>query len=215
MSYSDLFKLVIPSTNVSEDGSGPDCPPQIQDMLESAMLRQRNIIQSEILDFTRKKQEELRLWRDRARRQARTIASLARQPSKNPPVIAPTNAAVSINVLNPKMASSNSELFQKSPVTHYTQPEASPLAAASLTRDYYDRAATPSPPPKVTPPPIPLSSSLKSPGSANFSKPVKRVMFQEPPDVEEQSDADDDAEIQKPSIPYLAPMEPTISVDGN
>jgi len=208
-----------PAKDVGDDAAAPNYPPQIQEALESAVEQQRNAIQQQINDFTATKKQEFIAWRETARIQAKELAAVAASTVKAPSSSLTPSAAVPINSpVQPKPPPQNSVLFQKSPVPQYSHPGASPLAAASLTQSFPNRPLIPpSPPTKEKTPPIPLSSSLKSPGSANYSKPVKRVMFQDPPD-EAQSDAEDEdlfeEESQHPEIPSLTNSDATISVDG-
>lgn len=188
----------------------PTYPRQVQDILESAIPRQRAAVQAEILEFTRRKKEEFRTWLDQVRKEADALAGIVPTP---PLETSPASVEQAISISRPD-AQTNSDLFQKSPIGQYTHPGASPLAAASLTPSFSDPLKTPSPPSKITLPPVPLSSSLKSPGSLNQSKTVKRVMFQDLPD-EAPSDADDEIPIREVSAPDISPREPIISVDGN
>lgn len=204
--------MVIPTINNSDDSGPTDFPPEIQLILDTAVQRQRNVTQAQIAEFRTAKQEEFKSWREQARKQAIIIARIAETAAKttlptfNPPVTITSNQA--------KMIPNGSELFPKSPVSQYAHPGASPLAVASLTRSRSEQPPAPSPPlAKITPPPIPLSSSLKSPASASTSKPVKRVMFQDPPDDELHSDVEE-TQIDETSVPAPPNGEPTISVDG-
>jgi hypothetical protein len=205
--------MVVPSTKEVDDDATPEYPPQIQETLESAVLRRKATIQTQITDFTAEKRQEFKSWRDQARKQAKIIATVASSSSKPPPPSPIPNTALVMPATRP-VTSPNKELFQKSPLSSYSHPGASPLAAASLTRSYSEQKPLPPSPPlhKITPPPIPLSSSLKSPGNHSFGKPVKRVMFQDPPDDTAQSDIEE--EIQETPIPTLPPSSATISVDG-
>jgi hypothetical protein len=203
--------MVIPPMKDFDDAVAGDYPSQIQHLLDSAIQRQRHQMDAQVADFTAKKKQEFKSWRAQAREHARAIAKLA-VPSKRSPQTSP-KSGVTINTPKQATRSSGSELFEKSPVVSYSHPGASPLAAASSTRSVPDRPATPSPPPvKVVPPPIPLSSSLKSPGSSNFAKPIKRVMFQDPPEDEIPSDVDYTA--HDTSQPIIPSTESAISVDG-
>ena len=211
--------MVLPAVNIQDDAS-PDLPPEVQHTLESAVQKQKAITQTQISEFTSEKKQEFKHWREQARKQARIIAKLAETvspagSSSSPSPSKDSAAPLAIPRTSNSTVKQTSELFQKSPVIQHAHPGASPLAAASLTRSQSARASTPSPPPaKVVSPPAPLSSSLKSPSSTNYSKPVKRVMFQEPPDVEVQSDAEDDRPVVGIDIPTSLDIEPVISVDG-
>jgi len=211
--------MVLPAANIPEDAS-PDLPPEIQHTLESAVQKQRAITQSQISEFTSEKKQEFKHWREQARKQAQIIAKLAEtvSPAGSSSSLSPSKDSAKPLAIPPASNSSGkqtSELFQKSPVIQHTHPGASPLAAASLTRSQSARASTPSPPPaKIVTPPVPLSSSLKSPLSTNYSKPVKRVMFQEPPDMEVQSEAEEELPAVAIDIPTSLDIEPVISVDG-
>ena len=211
--------MVLPAVNMQDDASA-DLPPEVQHTLESAVQRQRAITQSQIAEFTSEKKQEFKHWREQARNQAQIIAKLAE-------TVSPAGSSSSLSTSKdsatplpiPPISNSSvkqaSGLFQKSPVIQHAHPGASPLAAASLTRSQSARASTPSPPPaKVFTPPVPLSSSLKSPSSTNYSKPVKRVMFQEPPDMEVQSDTEEELPAVAIDIPASLDIEPVISVDG-
>ena len=202
--------MVIPNQD-SDESLSAEVPPEIQQTLDSAIQRQRNIIQSQINDFTTQKRQEFKLWQDEARKQATIIARIATpgfgfsHPSLRGTLSIP---------LAPKSTAQTTELFQKSPVSQYSHPSASPLAAASLSRSQSEQPLSTSPPlSKITPPPIPLSSSLKSPGSSNLPKPVKRVMFQVPQDEEAPSEAEE-PQIDEIEIPSPPAVELTISVDG-
>jgi hypothetical protein len=212
--YSDVFHMVIPSGDDADTGLLPNIPPEIQLTLDSAIQQRWNMTQSLIMEFATEKRQEFKSWRERARRQASTIARISESISSASIPISPSSKAALTIIAPSKNEAQNIELFQKSPVTQYSHPGASPLAAASLTRSQSERPSSPPLPSKITTPPIPLSSSLKSPGSSNYSRPVKRVMFQDPPDEEVHSDIDevhvDDANISAPLS-----VEPTISVDGN
>lgn len=213
--------MVLPPTKDADADATTTYPPQIQETLDSAVERQKNLMQAQINEFTATKKQEFKTWREEARNQARLLANIAVSSFKPPSPSLTPSAAVRINspsqsIPNPQ----NSELFQKSPVSQYSHPGASPLAAASLTRSFQERPVLPpSPPQKEKTPPIPLSSSLKSPGSSNYSKPVKRVMFQDPPDDEAHSDADDEDVFEEaseePDIPSMSNSDATISVDGS
>jgi hypothetical protein len=201
--------MVVPSIGDSADNAAPEYPSQIQDTLDSAVQRQREITQTQISEYTERKKQEFRSWREQVRKQAKIIATIASTSSSNK---APTSPPPNAKVNSPNREVETSEYFRKSPVTVNSRPGASPLAAASLTRSYSDRRPSPSPsPPKVTSTPVPLSSSLKSPGSSNYQKTPKRVMFQDPVDDEPQSGAEKVEEIHIPSLPKL---EPSITVDG-
>jgi hypothetical protein len=209
-SYSDVFQMVIPPMTGFDEGVAGDYPSQVQHALDSALQRQRHHVEAEIADFTAARKQEFKSWRDQARRQARAIARLADMSRKTPPT-PPKSLTMNQSLTPVKLP--GAELFEKSPVIHYSHPGASPLAAASLTRSMSDVAAPATPPTtKVVLPSIPLSSSLKSPGSSNYSKPAKRVMFQDPLSDEVQSDVDDILEIV--DIPTLPTPERGISVDG-
>ena len=205
--------MVIPPINNSDDSVATDFPPEIQLTLDTATQRQRNVTQSQIAEFRTEKQQEFKSWREQARKQATIIARIAETAAKTTsPVF---NPPVTITSNQPKMTINGSELFPKSPVTQYAHPGASPLAAASLTRSQSEQPSAPSPPlAKITPPPIPLSSSLKSPASGSMSKPVKRVMFQEPPDDEVHSDVEEETQIDEIDVPAPPAGQPIISVDG-
>jgi len=205
--------MVIPTINNSDDSVASDFPPEIQLTLDTAVQRQRTVTQAQIAEFRTEKQQEFKSWREQARKQATIIARIAEtaakttSPTVNPPVTITSNQT--------KMTPNGSELFPKSPVSQYAHPGASPLAAASLTRSQSDPPAAPSPPlAKITPPPVPLSSSLKSPASASMSKPVKRVMFQEPPDDELHSDVEEETQIDEMDVPAPPTGQSIISVDG-
>jgi hypothetical protein len=206
--------MVIPSTKEVDDDATPDYPPQIQETLESAVLRRKATLQAQITDFTSEKRQEFKSWRDQARKQAKIIATVASSSSTPPPESPVPNTTLAKPTTRP-IVSPRLDLFQKSPLSSYSHPGASPLAAASLTRSYSEQTPIPPSPPlhKITPPPIPLSSSLKSPGNHSFGKPVKRVMFQDPPDDTAQSDIEE--ETQETPIPVLPLSSATISVDGN
>jgi hypothetical protein len=213
-----VFGVVLPKVKDADDDTDLSVPPQIQDTFEAAVDHKRDTIQAQINDFTATKKQEFKSWREEARKQAKLLASVATSVKKPPSVSLTPTAAVTINLPSqPKPSPQHSELFQKSPVSQYSHPGASPLAAASLTRSAPERPVLPpSPPAKEKTPPILLSSSLKSPGSSNYSKPVKRVMFQDPPD-EAQKDADEDSteeESDEPEIPSMSNSDATISVDG-
>jgi hypothetical protein len=211
--------MVLPAVNVQDDTSS-NLPPEIQHTLESAVQKQKVITQTQISAFTTEKNKEFKQWREQARKQARIIAKLAESVSSSASSFSPvkeSTAPLAIPTSPTSQSKQGSELFPKSPVIPYTHPGASPLAAASLTRSQSARASSPSPPPaKITPPPVPLSSSLKSPASANYSKPVKRVMFQDPPDFEVHSDAEEEGGVcvLGPEFPASVDTEPVISVDG-
>jgi hypothetical protein len=212
-----VFQMVIPPMNMQDDNRITDFPPEVQLTLESAVQRQRHVTHTQIADFATEKKQEFKSWRDEARKQAKIIANVANTVSKSPTFPSPVSKpALSISSAPPGPITETSNLFQKSPVTQHTHPEASPLAAASLTRSQSERPSSPSPPSsKVTSPPIPLSSSLKFPGSSNYSKPVKRVMFQDPPDEELHSDADTEIHSDAVDIPAISNREATISIDGS
>lgn len=212
--------MVIPPVNVQDDdATTTDFPPEIQLTLESAVQRQRHVTRTQITDFTTEKKQEFKSWKDQARKQAKIIATVVDTVSK--PSTSPSPASkspLSTSSTPSQSTSKTSDLFQKSPVTQHTHPEASPLAAASLARSQSERPSSPSPPPSasiVTPPPITLSSSLKCPGSSNYLKPVKRVMFQDPPDEEVHSDAETEIQADSIDIPTNSNTEAIISVDGN
>ena len=202
--------------NVQDDDRISDFPPEIQLTLESAVQRQRHVTQTQITDFRIEKTQEFKSWRDQARKQAKVIAKVAKAVSK--PSTSPSPASkspLSVPSTSSGSTTETSDLFHKSPVTQHTHPEASPLAVASLTQSQSERSSSPSPPSsKVTSPPIPLSSSLKFPGSSNYSKPVKRVMFQDPLD-EVHSDAGTEIHADAIDIPTNSNPEATISIDGN
>jgi hypothetical protein len=206
--------MMVPAIKEVDDDITPDYPAQIQETLDSAVSRRKATVQAQISDFTTEKRQEFKSWRDQARQQAKIIASVA-QPTRSPTPTPIPNTALVTSQQTPSTTSPRPDLFQKSPLSSFTHPGASPLAAASLTRSYSEQRPRPPSPPlyKITPPPIPLSSSLKSPGNHNFGKPAKRVMFQDPPDDTAQSDMED--EIQETTIPILPPPSATISVDGN
>ena len=214
-----MFGVVLPKTDDADEDVNTSVPPQIQDTFEAAVDQKRDTIQALINDFTATKKQEFKSWREEARKQAKLLASVASSPVKKLPShsLSPTPAVRISSPSQPKPSPQNSELFQKSPVSQYSHPGASPLAAASLTHSFQERPVIPpSPPAKQKTPPIPLSSSLKSPVSSNYSKPVKRVMFQDPPD-EAQTDVDEDLfeeESEEPDIPSLSNSDATISVDG-
>ena len=193
-----------------------DFPPEVELTLEAAVQRQRHVTQNLITDYTTEKRQEFKTWREEARKQAKMIAKVAENVSK--PALSPSStpkAALAIPPSQGEQPAQSTDLFQKSPVTQHTHSGTSPLAAVSLMRSQSERRSSPSPPSsKVTPPPIPLSSSLKFPGSSNYSKPVKRVMFQDPPDEEVQSDGEPEIHTDALNIPITASPEPTISVDG-
>lgn len=207
--YSDVFQMVIPTINNSDNTFSTDFPPEIQLTLDTATQRQRNVTQAQIAEFRTTKQQEFKSWREQARKQATIIARIAETATK-----AHTSSAfdpsVTITQNQPILTPNGSELFPKSPVTQYAHPGASPLAAASLTRSHSEQPSISPPLAKITPPPIPLSSSLKSPASTSMSKPVKRVMFQEPPDDEVHSDVEEETQIDIPAPPT---GDPIISVD--
>jgi hypothetical protein len=200
--------MVIPHVKDLDDGLATQFPLELEDTLESASQRQRQVIQAEINEFTARKRQEFKSWREQATKEAVMISRIVESISESPI----SNSALTITPANSKTKTNGAELFQKSPVTQYSHPGASPLAAASLTRSQSERLPTPSPPSKINPPPIPLSSSLKSPGSTNYSKPVKRVMFQDPPD--EEVEGPSDVEEVHTDYPSPSTLEPTISVDG-
>lgn len=210
--------MVLPALSVQDDAAS-ELPPEIQHTLESAVQKQKAITQTQISEFTSEKKQEFKNWREQARQQARIIAKLAETIAPpGPPPSSPSKdsaAPLAIPSSSNSKTKQTSDLFQKSPVIQHSHPGASPLAAASLTRSQSARASTPSPPTaKTTPPPVALSSSLKSPSSANYSKPVKRVMFQDPPDIEVHSDADEELPTTDIDIPDSVDTEPVISVDG-
>jgi hypothetical protein len=210
--------MVVPALAVHDDPSS-GLPPDIQHTLESAVQKQQAITQTQISEFTSEKKQEFKHWRDRARKQARIIAKLAETaaPPGSSSSFSKDSSATPLAILptSKSLTKQTTDLFRKSPVIQHVPPGASPLAAASLTRSQSARASTPSPPPtKITPPRVPLSSSLKSPSSTNYSKPVKRVMFQDPPDIEVHSDLDGELPPAGADIPTSVDTEPVISVDG-
>src|SRR5579871_3415845 len=146
--YSQLFQIVPPTATNASEGRTPDYPSQVQDILESAISRRRTAVQAEILEFTKKKKEEFRIWREQAQSEAKLIATMATLTPDDASEATNTEAAISITRQNPKTVSSNSDLFQKSPISQHAHPNASPLAAASLPQTIVERPATPSPPPK-------------------------------------------------------------------
>ena len=205
--------MVIPPINNFDESVATDFPPEIQLTLDTAVQRQRNVTLSQIAEFKAQKQQEFKSWREQARKQARIIARIAESASK---VTSPTfNQPITITPNQPKTTPNGSELFPKSPVIEYTYPGASPLAAASLTRSQSEQPPSSLPPlVKITPPPIPLSSSLKSPASNSMPKPVKRVMFQEPLDDGLYSSLEEQTQIDEIEIPAPPTREQIISVDG-
>lgn len=211
--------MVIPPVNVRDDDTTPDFPPEIQLTLESAVQRQRHVTRAQITDFTAEKKQEFKSWKDEARKQAKIIATVVETVSRPSTSPSPASKPVLSASSTPSQSTSKtSDLFQKSPVTQHTHPEPSPLAAANLTPSQSERPSSPSPPPSssiVTPPPIILSSSLKCPGSSNYLKPVKRVMFQGLPDEEVHSDAETEIQVDTAYIPTDSNTEAIISVDGN
>lgn len=209
--------MVIPAVNVQDEDGIKDFPPEIQSTLESAVQRQWHVTKTQITDFTTKKKQEFKSWKDQARKHAKIMAKVAETMSKPSTLPSPVSkSALSVPSTPSGSTTETSALFQKSPVTQHIHPEPSPLAAASLSRSQSERPSSPSPPSsKVTTPPIPVSSSLKFPGSSNNLKPVKRVMFQDPPDEEVHSDAETQIQADAIDIPAKSNSEATISVDGN
>lgn len=203
--------MIVPLQKDADIGPSSNIPPEIQLTLDTAVQQQWNITQSLIMEFATEKRQEFKSWREQARRQASMIARVAESTSRSSD--STSTPALTIATTIPKTTAQNIELFQKSPVTQYSHPGESPLAAASLTRSHSERPSSSPPLSKTTPPLIPLSSSLKSPGSSNFSKPVKRVMFQDPPDEEVHSDIDE-AHVDDLNVSASLSAEPTISVDG-
>jgi hypothetical protein len=207
--YSELFQMVIPSS-AAESAAKSYYPPQIQELVESATLRQRSAVHAEIVEFTKRKKEEFRIWRDQVRSQAQVIANLVSAPNNLQKQSASETAGFPITTFKATtVLENNVDMFPKTPVSVFSPHGPSPFAAAScLVRS---RSDEPTPPQraKIVPPPpsvsVPLSSSLKSPSSSNYPKPVKRVMFQDPVDVEPQSEIEDE---------FISSAEPAIVVDG-
>jgi len=215
LDYSEIFEIIIPSAHSLKGGGTTYYPPQIQEALETAILRRRHSVHKEVQEFTRKKKEEFRAWRERIRLQAQVIASMASLPISKTSENVPSRKPGTLNLSKPKPDVQNLNLFHKSPFTQHFHHEASPLAAVNLTRSYSERPASPSPPSsKVTSPTVPLSSSLKSPNSSNYPKRAKRVMFRDPPDVESQSDVEEESPFHETNICCPLPSEPSITVDG-
>ena len=208
--------MVVPQSTLYE--SVKNLPPAIQLTLDSAEKRQRNHTEVKIINYTNKKKQEFTSWRERARRDASLIAQICRTPVCAPRTSKPLSMSTPTLPMN---TGNGTDLFPKSPVTTYVRPSpGASLAAANLTRSLSEQPSFPSPPVSKFTPLVPLSSSLKSASSSNLPRPVKRVMFQDPPDEEVHLDADDDIPGDKDGQadyfdgPVEPPIEGTISVDG-
>ena len=206
--------MVVPPINVPDDTPTTKFPPEIQLTLDCAVQRQRHAMQTQITNFTTEKKQEFKSWREQAKKQARILARVAETLTTS----STSKSAASEAVLttpsspSPPTLQSSSDLFPKLSVTHHSLSGPSPLASASVTEGQPQPSPSPSTPPsKVTT----LSPSLKFPGSSNYSKPVKRVMFQDLLD-EEIAHSAGDTEVQDGEINVTPASDPSpiISVDG-